>query len=45
MSMKIYNGIKFKSNNPEEIIAQLNSIKKRAVENSIKYITEGRGAA
>ena len=45
MSMKIYNGIKFKSDDPEEIIAQLNSIKKRAVENSKRYIREGKGAA
>lgn len=45
MSMKIWNGIKFKSDNPEEIVSQLNSIKKRAVENSKKYITQGRGAA
>lgn len=45
MSLKIWNGVKFKSTDPEEIIAQLFSVKKKAIANSKKYITSGKGAA
>ena len=37
MSLKVYNGIKFKSKNINEILSQLNSIKEQAVKNVIDY--------
>lgn len=37
MSLKVYNGIKFKSKNINEILGQLNSIKEQAVKNVIDY--------
>lgn len=39
MSLKVYNGIKFKSKNINEILSQLNNIKKQAVQNVIDYYT------
>ena len=45
MSMKIWNGVRFKATVPEEVVAQLHSVRKRALTNSKTYITAGKGAA
>ena len=37
MSLKVYNGIKFKSNDMQDIVKSLHSIRKQAIENSIEY--------
>lgn len=44
MSLKVYNGIKFKSNNIHEILKQLNSMKEHAINNFKNYYTNNPSA-
>ena len=37
MSLKVYNGIKFKSKDMQDIVKSLHNIRKQAIENSIEY--------
>ena len=37
MSLKVYNGIKFKSKDMQEIVKSLHNIRKQAIDNSIEY--------